>query len=53
MKDQLPLAPPVLTGFLGAAPPVVLPEGLAINLEPPWKEFFVFWPALLPFLSLI
>ena len=47
---QLPLAPPVLMGFL--AGPLDLVWGLAMNLEPPWFWFLDLAPALF-FLSLI
>ena len=38
---QLPLAPPVLIGFLDA-PPAALAPGLTINLEPPCIGFLLF-----------
>jgi len=50
--NQLPLAPPVLTGFLAAPPPVVLPLlGFAINLEAPLPLFWLPPANLLLFLS--
>lgn len=51
--DQLPLEPPVLTGFFAA--PLDLLEGLAINFEPLAEKLFFadFDPALPAFLSLM
>jgi hypothetical protein len=49
--DQLPLAPPVLMGFLTA--PAALELGLAMNLEPPWGPCLAFLLPGLFFLSLI